>query len=102
MASLVRRPDSSFYQIQFYAGRKIRRVSSGTDCLQVAKEKLRQFESAQARGDDSPLPTRTPIATVVGEYAKYIRATKTCKSAQVDVYYLREVFGRIDARSGYP
>ena len=31
--------------------------------LQLAKEKLRQFESAQANGEALPLPTRTPIAT---------------------------------------
>jgi len=95
MASLVRRPDSSLYQIQFYCGGKIRRVSTGTPTLQIAKEKLRQFESAQARGEESPLPTRTPIAAIVAEYVKYMKATKTAKSAQTDTYYLREIFGKI-------
>ena len=33
----------------------------GTDSLQVAKEKLGQFESARFRGDGCPLPTRTPV-----------------------------------------
>jgi len=36
-----------------------------TESLQTAKEKKRQFESAQARGDGTSLPTRTPIADVV-------------------------------------
>src|SRR6185295_19441965 len=64
-------------------------------CLFPAKEKLRQFETAQARGDVTPLPSRTPIADVVTAYVAHIRVAKTAKSAQTDIYYLREVFGSI-------
>ena len=93
MASLKKRGDT--YYIQFYNGKSQRRVSTGTDSLQIAKEKLRQFESAQLRGDDNPLPTRTPIAQIVGQYVSHIRTIKTAKSAQTDIYYLRDAFGPI-------
>lgn len=95
MASLIQRPDSSTYYIQFMVSGKAKRVSTGTESLQIAKEKLRQFESAQARGDVLPLPTRTPIADVLTAYVSHVRAVKTAKSAQTDVYYLRDAFGPI-------
>lgn len=95
MASLIQRPDSSIYYIQFAVSGKAKRRSTGTDSLQVAKEKLRQFESARARGEDSPLPTRTPIASVITAYVSHIRSVKTGKSAQTDTYYLRDAFGPI-------
>jgi len=93
MASLKRRGEA--FQIQYYAGGKQKRVGLGRIPYQLAKEKLRQFESARARGDDSPFPTRTPIAQVVAAYVEHIRHVKTPKSAQTDVYYLREAFGPI-------
>jgi hypothetical protein len=74
---------------------KAKRVSTGTESLQIAKEKLRQFESAQARGEDHPLPSRTPIESVVAAYVSHIRTVKTAKSAQTDIYYLRDAFGSI-------
>lgn len=95
MASLVQRPDSSTYYIQFYVSGKLKRKSTGTESLQIAKEKLRQFESAQARGDALPLPTRTPIADVLTAYVSHIRLVKRAKSAQTDVYYLRDAFGPV-------
>lgn len=95
MASLVQRPASRVYYIQFYVSSKLRRVSTGTTSLQLAKEKLRQFESAQARGEDSPLPTRTPIPAVIDAFVAHIRTRKTAKSAQTDTYYLREAFGPV-------
>lgn len=93
MASL-KKGGSTFY-IQYYTGAKQHRVCTGTDCLQIAKEKLRQFESAQMRGDGTSLPTKTPLPDIVGAYATHIRAVKTPKSAQTDVYYLRNMFGDI-------
>jgi len=95
MASLVQRPGSSTYYIQFYLSGKLKRRSTGTDSLQIAKEKLRQFESAQARGDALPLPTRTPITDVLTAYVSHIRTVKTAKSAQTDIYYLRDTFGPV-------
>jgi len=93
MASLKKRGDT-FY-IQFYVGTNQRRLSTNTDSFQLAKEKLRQFESAQMRGDDNPLPTKTDIAAVVTAYVNHIRTVKTAKSAQTDIYYLRDAFGPI-------
>ncbi len=91
MASLKKRGDS--YYLQHYVAGKQRRINLDTDSYPVAREKLRQFESAQARGHDTPLPTRTAIADVLTRYVSHIRAVKTAKSAQTDIYYLREAFG---------
>jgi hypothetical protein len=63
MAGLIQR--GKVWYIQYCVSGKARRVSTGTDSEQIAKEKLRQFESSQFRGDDSPLPTRAPIAQAV-------------------------------------
>jgi hypothetical protein len=93
MAGLIKRGD--VFYVQWYAGRKEKRRSLRTNCLQVAKEKLRQFESARVRGDELPLPTRTNVVDIVSRYVEHIRTTKTAKSAQTDVYYLRQVFGPI-------
>ena len=93
MASLKKRGKS--YQIQYYVGKNQRRIGLGPVPLQIAKEKLRQFESARLRGGDIPLPTRTPVANVVTAYVEHIRSVKTPKSAQTDIYYLREAFGPI-------
>lgn len=41
------------------------------------------------------MPTRTPIADVVTAYVNHIRTVKTPKSAQTDIYYLRDAFGPI-------
>jgi integrase len=83
------------YYIQYYVGKKQKRIGLGISNLQIAKEKLRQFESAAYRGEDSPLPTKTPLADIVGRYVEHIRNIKTEKSAQTDVYYLRSMFGSI-------
>jgi len=93
MASLIKRNDS--YYIQWYEGPHLRRRSVRTSSHQIAKEHLRQFESAQLRGTANPLPTRTPMAAVLDRYVQHIRSTKTAKSCQTDIYYLREVFGPI-------
>ena len=63
MASLIQR--NGVYYIQICNGGKARRVSTKTNSLQLAKEQLRQFESAKLRGVANPLPTRTPIGDVV-------------------------------------
>jgi hypothetical protein len=78
MASLIQRGE--IHYIQYRAGGKLKRFSTGTDSLQLAKEKLRQYESARMRGIDNPLPTRTPVGQIVGAYVDHIRATKTAKS----------------------
>jgi hypothetical protein len=61
VASLILR-DSTFY-IQYMVSGKAKRLSTGTDSLQIAKAKLRQFEDAKANGSDNPLPTAKAPAT---------------------------------------
>ncbi len=92
MASLVKR--NKVYYLQWYTvGKKLNRRSLNTTSYQIAKEKLRQFESAQFRGEASPLPTKTPLEKILTEYVKHMEAIKTAKSVQTDVYYLRTMFG---------
>jgi len=93
MACLKKRGKN--YYAQYYIGAKQTRVCLHTESLQIAKEKVRQIESALVRGEDTPLPTRTSIADVVNAYVERIRTSKTAKSAQTDVYYLRTMFGAI-------
>jgi hypothetical protein len=53
MAWLTKR--GLFYYIKFSVGAKKRRVTTGTGVFQIAKEKLRRFEDAQARGGDGAM-----------------------------------------------
>jgi len=96
MASLIKRQFHAgpVWYIQFYRAGKQKRIKA-SDNYQIAKEKLRQFDSAEARGEVNPLPTQTPVAQVLTAYVQHIRTVKTAKSAQTDIYYLREVFGPI-------
>jgi integrase len=94
MASLIQR--SGTYYLQWYtAGKKINRRSLDTASYQIAKEKLRQFESAQARGDFNPLPTKTPLTEILEKFIGFLETFKTAKSLQTDVYYLRAMFDDI-------
>lgn len=93
MASLKKRGKT--YYIQYYLSGKQTRKNLHTGSLQIAKEQLRQFESAEVRGVDSPLPTRTALGVVLERYVEHVRTIKTAKSAQTDIYYLRSVFGAI-------
>lgn len=93
MASLYKR--NKTYWVKFYVGKKRKERSLRTDSYQVAREKIRQLESELAQGNNNPLPTRTPIEDVVTNYVQHIRTHKTPKSAQTDIYYLREAFGPI-------
>jgi len=91
MASLIKRGDT--FHVQWYEGSIKRRRSLGTDSLQIAKEKLRQFESAKLRGIDCPLPTCTPIGEVVAAYIEHMKAHRHERSWRRDTSYLREAFG---------
>lgn len=93
MASLVKR-NKKFY-VQWRVGKKLKRRCLDTTSLQIAKEKLRQFESHQYRGEENPLPTKTKLADIITRYVDHIRNFKTEKSAQTDVYYLRSMFGDV-------
>jgi hypothetical protein len=97
VASLIERGpqgNRTFY-IQYMVSGKAKRISTGTDSLQIAKAKLREFETSVANGGDNPLPTRTPVDAVLTAYVSHIRNVKTAKSAQTDIYYLRDAFGPV-------
>ncbi len=93
MASLKKRGKN--YYAQYYVGKRQKRICLQTSSLQVAREKARQLESAQFAGLDCPLPTKTRLPNILTRYVEHIRVTKTAKSAQTDVYYLRQMFGVI-------
>ena len=93
MACLKKR--GKIYYAQYYLGSRQKRVSLGTNSLQIAKEKLRKLESAFYQGEDNPLPTKTPLTDILTRYVEHIRNIKTEKSAQTDIYYLRQMFGSI-------
>jgi integrase len=83
------------FYAQYYVGKSQKRVCLNTTSLQIAKEKLRQLESALHRGEETSLPTRTKIEDILQRYADHVRTTKTPKSAQTDIYYLRQMFGPV-------
>lgn len=91
MASLGQR-NGTFY-IQWYEGGKQRRRSLRTDSLQIAKEKQRQFESAQFQGHDCPLPTRTPVGEIVAAFIEHMKTKRPESSWRKDFGYLRDLFG---------
>ena len=91
MASLIQR--NGKYHVQWYEGKAKRRLSLGTDSLPIAKEKLRQFESAKFRGDGCSLPTRTPVGQIVAAYIEHIKLTRAENSWRKDLGYLRALFG---------
>lgn len=93
MAGLFKR--GKFYYAMYYVGGHKHRVSLETDSLQIAKEKVRRIESALMRGEDNPLPTKTPLAEILDRFVKFMETFKTAKSIQTDVYYLRAIFGDI-------
>ena len=89
MAHLFKR--GKRYHLKYSVGGKQKEIALRTDSLQLAKEKKRQFESALVLGNENPFPTQTPIADVLMAYVATIRARKSAKSAQTDVYYTQRV-----------
>ena len=68
MACLKKR--NKTYYAQYYIGKTQKRINLYTDNLQIAKEKLRQLESALYLETDIPLPTRTLLTKVLEEYVE--------------------------------
>jgi integrase len=93
MASLIKRGNT--YYAQYSKGGKIRRRSLETTNLQVAKEKVRQLESALARRDEIPIPTKTLLPDILTDYVQHIRQHKTRNSVKSDLFYLRQAFGPV-------
>lgn len=93
MASLLKRGD--VYYAQYYVGKRQKRACLNTGILQIAKEKIRDIESALFKGASIPLPTKTTLGKVVEAYVLHMQTTKTADSAKKDISYLREVFGPV-------
>ncbi len=93
MASLKKRGKT--YYAQYYNGTQQVRKNLYTDSLQIAKEKLRQLESALYRQVDIPLPTRNTVEKIVGDYVDHLYIVKRDKNAQKVISYLRDALGPI-------
>ena len=74
MAGLMKRGKK--YYAFYSVGHRQKRVSLETTSLQIAKEKIRQIESALVRGVEIPLPTKTPIGDVVEAYIQHMKTTQ--------------------------
>ncbi|HUJ89331.1 MAG TPA: hypothetical protein VLX12_03985 [Syntrophorhabdales bacterium] len=88
MASLMKR--GKIYYEQYYVGKKKKLRSLNTSSLQIAKDKLRQHESARFRGEEVVIPTKTAIAQVVGAFVRNLLGRKRARNAAKDGYYLRD------------
>ncbi|HEY6874262.1 MAG TPA: tyrosine-type recombinase/integrase [Geobacteraceae bacterium] len=94
MASLKRRGKT--YYAQYYLAGEQKRVNLETTSLQVAKEKIRQIESALARECDTlPLPTKTPLSDIIERYLFQLSARTSERNVQKVATYLRSTFGQI-------
>ncbi len=93
MACLKKRGNT--YYAQYYIGTKQVRTNLYTENLQIAKEKLRQLESALYREVDIPLPTRTSLTQVLGDYVTHLTTVATPRNVQKTVSYLRHIFGPV-------
>lgn len=93
MASLKKRGQA--YYAQYYVNGKQKRVNLHTESLQVAKEKLRNIESALFREEDIPLPTKTPIGDILEKYVKYKNGHSRDKGIPKLTTYLRGAFGPV-------
>lgn len=93
MAGLYKRGKN--YYAMYYTGNTKHRVSLNTTSLQIAREKVRQIETSLFRGDNTPLPTKTPLPNILDKYIQFLETFKTAKSLQTDVYYLRSMFDEI-------
>ncbi len=93
MASLKKR-GKKFYA-QYYVNGDQRRVNLNTTSLQIAKEKIRQIESAQFRQEDIPLPTKTPLPEILEKYIFNRRARSSERNVQKQITYLRGTFGPV-------
>jgi integrase len=76
-------------------GKKQRWVNLKTKSRPLALEQLHKIEAALIKGEELPLPTKTPITEVLSAYIAHIHAAKTKNTAKSELFYLRDVFGPI-------
>jgi hypothetical protein len=84
MASLKKRGKKYYEQYYEGGGSKRENPSTDTEKLQVAKDKVRNHESKRFRGQEIAYPTKTPIAEVVGKFARSLYADLKKKAALVE------------------
>lgn len=63
--------------------------------LQIAKERIRQIESAQLRQEDIPLPTKTPLSEIIEKYLFHLKARTSERNVPKVATYLRATFGPV-------
>jgi len=93
MAGLIKR-GKKYYAV-YYVGKKQKRVALDTDSKQIAKDKVRQIESAQLRQEDNPLPTKTLLPDIIEKYLFHLKARTSERNVQKVASYLRATFGPV-------
>lgn len=91
MAGLYK--NGKYYYVMYYVGGKKKRISLKTTSFQIAKHKKQMVEQELARGQETPLPTQTPISKVVQDYIDFMETRKTHRSVVRDVNNLKRIFG---------
>lgn len=73
------------------------RKSLRTSNRHLARDRARQLESSIKDGCFTLATscTPTPLIQVLEAFCEFLRTTKTAKSAQTDIYYLRQLFGPV-------
>jgi len=74
MASLLRR--GKVYCAKYWLGKKQRLVCLKTRSRPLALEKLHEIEASLAKGEELPLPSKTPIGQVLSAYIAYVFAAR--------------------------
>ena len=93
MASLYKR--GRIWWTKFYHRGQTTRKSLRTANRQLARERARLLETSIKDGMFvlRAACTRTPLSTALDDYCRHLRTSKTSKSSQTDIYYLRQLFG---------
>lgn len=92
--SSLKKRGNVFY-LHFFENGVRNRISLQTDSIQTAKDRQRQFDAARARGEQSVLPTKTPLARAVSVYIAHMKTSRTRHGYMADLSYLRSAFGPI-------
>jgi len=93
MAALYKR--GRLWWVKFRHRGKLIRQSTQTANRQLARERGRLLEASVKDGRFALAAacTQTPLGELLEQFCEHLRATRTAKSAQNELYYLRQLFG---------
>jgi integrase len=93
VASIYKR--GRIWWVKFHHRGDTIRKSLKTSNHQLARERARFLETSIKDGSFTVAAacTRTPLDEALEDFCTYLRTTRTRKSAQTDIYYMRQLFG---------